>query len=179
MDAVQRLTQRLFTLPVPGRCFRETFSKSPTGIHPLVGRKPIVRCRKILPEPALCTKLTPSLIGRHYRSSSTVAGAGWFLGLADKKQVLPEIVQAGDPVLHEPAQEVRPEEIGSERIQKIIGDMVQVMRKAPGVGLAAPQIGIPLKVSLFCFICKLTEFSSYISFFFVFYILRKLKRLLC
>ena len=59
---------------------------------------------------------------------------------------MPDVVKAGDPVLHEPAREVDPNEIGSERIQKIIDDMVKVMRKAPGVGLAAPQIGIPLKV---------------------------------
>ena len=66
-----------------------------------------------------------------------------------KKKVLdlPCIVKAGDPVLHEPAREVSAEEIGSDRIQKIIDDMVQVMRRRPGVGLAAPQIGIPLKVS--------------------------------
>lgn len=60
--------------------------------------------------------------------------------------VLPDILKAGDPVLHEPAQNVSPEEIGSVRIQKIIDDMVNAMRKAPGVGLAAPQIGIPLKI---------------------------------
>uniref|UniRef100_A0A9I9DG51 Peptide deformylase n=1 Tax=Cucumis melo TaxID=3656 RepID=A0A9I9DG51_CUCME len=59
---------------------------------------------------------------------------------------LPSIVKAGDPVLHEPAREVDPKEIGSEKIQKIIDDMVLTMRKAPGVGLAAPQIGIPLRV---------------------------------
>lgn len=60
---------------------------------------------------------------------------------------LPEIVAAGDPVLHEKAREVNPDEIGSEHIQKIIDDMVKVMRLAPGVGLAAPQIGVPLRVS--------------------------------
>ncbi|CAL5444084.1 unnamed protein product [Camellia sinensis] len=60
--------------------------------------------------------------------------------------MLPEIVKAGDPVLHEAAREVPQEEIGSDKIQEIIDDMVMVMRKAPGVGLgvglAAPQIGI-------------------------------------
>ena len=75
--------------------------------------------------------------------------AGWLLGLVDnkKKVDLPDIVAAGDPVLHEKAREVDPDEIGSERIQKIIDDMVKVMRLAPGVGLAAPQIGVPLRVS--------------------------------
>ncbi|CAL5361480.1 unnamed protein product [Camellia sinensis] len=56
--------------------------------------------------------------------------------------MLPEIVKAGDPVLHEAAREVPQEEIGSDKIQEIIDDMVMAMRKAPGVGLAAPQIGV-------------------------------------
>lgn len=77
--------------------------------------------------------------------------AGWFLGLTkdnnNKKMNLPDTVKAGDPVLHEPAQEVDPSEIKSEKVQKIIDDMIRVMRKAPGVGLAAPQIGIPSRVS--------------------------------
>lgn len=85
---------------------------------------------------------------RKPRSTSRlrVAATGWFSGFGVKKGLLPEIVKAGDPVLHEPAREVAKEEIGSEKIEKIIEDMIAVMRKAPGVGLAAPQIGIPLKV---------------------------------
>ncbi|CAK7356558.1 unnamed protein product [Dovyalis caffra] len=59
---------------------------------------------------------------------------------------MPDIVKAGDPVLHEPAREVDQKEIRSERIQKIIDDMVKAMRMSPGVGLAAPQIGIPLRI---------------------------------
>jgi len=83
-------------------------------------------------------------------SSSLSTKAGWLLGLGEKKKKvdLPEIVASGDPVLHEKAREVDPGEIGSERIQKIIDDMIKVMRLAPGVGLAAPQIGVPLRVSL-------------------------------
>ena len=63
-----------------------------------------------------------------------------------RRPKLPEIIEAGDPVLHEAASPVPVEEIQSERIQKIIDDMISVMREAPGVGLAAPQIGIPLQV---------------------------------
>lgn len=85
---------------------------------------------------------------RYSASSTSVTRAGWLPGLGEKKKTnLPDIVKSGDPVLHEPAREVEVEEIGSDRIQKIIDDMVKVMRKAPGVGLAAPQIGIPLRVS--------------------------------
>ncbi|EPS65471.1 hypothetical protein M569_09306, partial [Genlisea aurea] len=88
--------------------------------------------------------------------------AGWFLGLSrnNNKSPLPEIVKAGDPVLHEPAEDVPPEDVGSEKIQKIIDDMVVVMRKGPGVGLAAPQIGIPLKIIV---LEDTKEYISYVS----------------
>ncbi|KAI4355726.1 hypothetical protein L6164_004473 [Bauhinia variegata] len=92
-------------------------------------------------------------------ASSSAAKAGWFLGIGEKKKVsLPDTVKAGDPVLHEPAREVDPSEISSERIQKIIDDMIRVMRKAPGVGLAAPQIGIPLRIIV------LEDTTEYISY---------------
>ncbi|GKF46292.1 formylmethionine deformylase, partial [Tanacetum coccineum] len=56
------------------------------------------------------------------------------------------VVKAGDPVLHEPAREVYPGEIGSKRIQKVINDLVKVMRKHNLVSLSAPQIGVPLQI---------------------------------
>ncbi|XP_025677871.1 peptide deformylase 1A, chloroplastic/mitochondrial isoform X1 [Arachis hypogaea] len=90
-----------------------------------------------------------SLTSSSSGSSTVAVRAGWFLGLTDsknKKMGLPETVKAGDPVLHEPAEDVDPNEVRSERIQKIIDDMIRVMRKAPGVGLAAPQIGVPLRI---------------------------------
>ncbi|HEY2030382.1 MAG TPA: peptide deformylase [Myxococcales bacterium] len=57
-----------------------------------------------------------------------------------------EIVQTGDPVLREPAHEIDPAGIGSRQFQELIEVMVRTMRAAPGVGLAAPQIGVPLRV---------------------------------
>lgn len=82
------------------------------------------------------------------RTFTRVSAASWLSGFGTKKgkAPLPEIVKAGDPVLHEPAGEVPVQEIGSEKIQKVIDDMIACMRKVPGVGLAAPQIGVPLKV---------------------------------
>jgi len=53
------------------------------------------------------------------------------------------IVKYGDPVLHGPAEPV--EEI-DDSIRTLLADMVQTMYAAPGVGLAAPQIGVPLRV---------------------------------
>ena len=50
---------------------------------------------------------------------------------------------AGDPVLREKAKRVRKID-GS--IQRLIDDMIDTMRAAPGVGLAAPQVGVGLRV---------------------------------
>ncbi len=50
---------------------------------------------------------------------------------------------AGDPVLREKAKKV-PRIDAS--IQKLIDDMIETMHAAPGVGLAAPQVGISLRV---------------------------------
>jgi peptide deformylase len=52
-----------------------------------------------------------------------------------------EIVQVGDPVLRQQARPLTVEELASPRIQQLIEDMRDTMRAAPGVGLAAPQIG--------------------------------------
>ncbi|PKA53779.1 Peptide deformylase 1A, chloroplastic [Apostasia shenzhenica] len=92
------------------------------------------------------------------RRTDTRASAGLFSGFGSKKVKLPEIVKTGDPVLHEPAGEVPFEEIGLEKIQMIIDDMVGVMRKAPGVGLAAPQIGISYRIIV------LEDTKEYISY---------------
>ena len=43
------------------------------------------------------------------------------------------------------AQRVPEEMLGSGELIEIVADMIDVMREAPGVGLAAPQIGIPLQ----------------------------------
>jgi peptide deformylase len=52
-----------------------------------------------------------------------------------------EIVQVGHPVLRQRARALTLEELASPRIQQLINDMRDTMRAAPGVGLAAPQIG--------------------------------------
>jgi peptide deformylase len=53
------------------------------------------------------------------------------------------ILRFGDPILHQPSdpvQEITPE------IQTLIDDMIETMYAAPGIGLAAPQVGIGLRV---------------------------------
>ena len=58
------------------------------------------------------------------------------------------IVQVGDPVLRGPCQPLSKHEIQSEVIQELIALMRDTMRDAPGVGLAAPQIGVPVQVAV-------------------------------
>ena len=52
-----------------------------------------------------------------------------------------KIVQAGDPVLRRQARELGTDELRSPRMQELIELMRDTMRDAPGVGLAAPQVG--------------------------------------
>jgi peptide deformylase len=59
-----------------------------------------------------------------------------------------KIVQAGDPVLRIPARALTPAEIAGAEIQQLIELMRETMRDAPGVGLAAPQIGVPLQLAV-------------------------------
>lgn len=58
------------------------------------------------------------------------------------------IVQAGEPVLRKPARLLRPNEIRSREIRELIEQMKEAMYAAPGVGLAAPQIGQNLQLAV-------------------------------
>jgi peptide deformylase len=58
----------------------------------------------------------------------------------------PPIVHAGADVLRRRAAEVSSELLGSTALRRLVEIMIDVMRAAPGVGLAAPQIGVPLRV---------------------------------
>jgi peptide deformylase len=57
-----------------------------------------------------------------------------------------KIVQVGDPVLRQQARPLTPDEITSASTQQLIDLMRETMRDAPGVGLAAPQIGESLQL---------------------------------
>ncbi|HUK92152.1 MAG TPA: peptide deformylase [Blastocatellia bacterium] len=59
-----------------------------------------------------------------------------------------KIVQVGEQVLRGRARNLSPEEIRGEPIQQLIAMMRDTMRDAPGVGLAAPQIGLGLRLAV-------------------------------
>jgi len=58
------------------------------------------------------------------------------------------IRQVGEPVLRQRARPLTPEEIRGAPIQRLIEQMRDTMREAPGVGLAAPQIGQSLRLAV-------------------------------
>jgi peptide deformylase len=53
------------------------------------------------------------------------------------------IVKFGDPVLHAPA---APVDRIDDSTRSLLDDMMATMYAAPGIGLAAPQVGVPLRV---------------------------------
>ena len=63
--------------------------------------------------------------------------------------MLRPIVRYGADVLHQPA---APVEAITPEIQKLVDDMIQTMYAAPGVGLAAPQVGVGVRI----FVCDIS-----------------------
>jgi peptide deformylase len=59
-----------------------------------------------------------------------------------------KIRSAGDPVLRGKARPLLPAEILLADTKALIQAMQETMRDAPGVGLAAPQVGIPLQIAV-------------------------------
>ena len=57
--------------------------------------------------------------------------------------MLRPILRLGDSILSEPA---RPVEAITPEIEKLIDDMAETMYAAPGIGLAAPQVGQSLQI---------------------------------
>src|SRR5271165_752519 len=59
-----------------------------------------------------------------------------------------KICQVGEPALRQFARPLSRDEILSPHIQELIVAMRETMRDAPGVGLAAPQVGMPLQIAV-------------------------------
>ncbi|KAK8469801.1 hypothetical protein PHAVU_005G175900 [Phaseolus vulgaris] len=142
MEAVQLVALRLRVVPVAAYLLRNG-----VVMH---------GCLRSSSSTTTTTTSTNGMAGKRMSS-----GSGWLMDGAWK---LPKIVKAGEPVLHERAKEVEASEMKSERVQKIIDDMIRVMRKAPGVGLAAPQIGISLRVSILSNIIVLEDKEEYMGY---------------
>ncbi len=61
--------------------------------------------------------------------------------------ILP-IVSVGHPALRKRARELRPDELASAEAQTFIDDLIDTMRHANGAGLAANQVGEPVRIAV-------------------------------
>ena len=59
------------------------------------------------------------------------------------------IVRLGHPALRSPAQPLPPARITDPEVQSLIDDMVETMRDARGVGIAAPQLGEEVQIFVY------------------------------
>jgi peptide deformylase len=58
------------------------------------------------------------------------------------------IVECGDPILRHRAEPLDPSALHTLELQQLIERMRATMEAAPGVGLAAPQVGVPLQLAV-------------------------------
>src|ERR1700761_6592436 len=70
------------------------------------------------------------------------------------------IRSVGEAVLRTPARALSVEEIRRARIRELIEHMRETLSDAPGVGLAAPQVGLPLQLAI---IEDKTEYQTTLS----------------
>jgi peptide deformylase len=58
------------------------------------------------------------------------------------------IVHCGDPILRSMAEPVNPDDLGGPELELLVARMRATMEAAPGVGLAAPQVGVGLQIAV-------------------------------
>jgi peptide deformylase len=62
--------------------------------------------------------------------------------------MLLKLLQVGESVLRQSTRHLTKVEIVSTSIQDLISSMHETLRDAPGVGLAAPQVGVPIQLAI-------------------------------
>src|SRR5665647_3079814 len=81
--------------------------------------------------------------GAGFRCVSTPMFPSMAKGRAGSEMAVREIVKIGAPVLRQKAKKVSRFD---QSIQQLIDDMIETMKDVPGVGLAAPQVAVPLRI---------------------------------
>lgn len=59
-----------------------------------------------------------------------------------------KVARIGHPVLRRQARDLTPEEVRSAGIRRLVDDMVETMHEYDGVGLAAPQVHVGLRLAV-------------------------------
>jgi peptide deformylase len=60
-----------------------------------------------------------------------------------------KVARLGHPVLRQKASDVEVKDIKAGKFRPLIDDMIETMRAYEGVGLAAPQVHLPLRIFVF------------------------------
>jgi peptide deformylase len=81
------------------------------------------------------------------RCQSTIALEAFDAFGQGEVMAIREILTVGHPTLRERARELSLEELGGADVQQVIDDLIDTMRHANGAGIAAPQIGVPLRIT--------------------------------
>ncbi|HJT64758.1 MAG TPA: peptide deformylase, partial [Candidatus Limnocylindria bacterium] len=68
--------------------------------------------------------------------------------------VIRRILTADEPILHEKTKKVTDFDAS---LHRLLDDLLETMRDAPGIGLAANQVGVPLQVAVIEIEGKITE----------------------
>ncbi|MFW6093038.1 MAG: peptide deformylase [Pseudomonadota bacterium] len=58
------------------------------------------------------------------------------------------ILRMGHPILRQRARPLREAEIGSPQTRGLVEDMIETLHHAGGIGLAAPQVGEPIRLAI-------------------------------
>jgi peptide deformylase len=58
------------------------------------------------------------------------------------------IIECGDPILRRVAAPLEPSDLRSDHIQRLMASMRATMEAVPGVGLAAPQVGVSIQLAV-------------------------------
>ena len=80
---------------------------------------------------------------RYNSADGSAAGFGCSDGVAGPPVTIRPIRYLGDPILRRPAKKVR---LVDDSIRRLVDDLIESMLAAQGVGLAAPQIGVGLRI---------------------------------
>lgn len=59
-----------------------------------------------------------------------------------------EIIRMGHPTLRKVARALKREELASDEIRQLVQDMQDTLKAAGGIGLAAPQVNVPVRLAI-------------------------------
>ena len=87
-----------------------------------------------------------AVINKHRGCPNSQFRMTWLAGLTKKRPMtVLDIVTLPDKILR---QKARPLAHFDDDLQQLVDDMIETMREAPGVGLAAPQIGKSIRLTV-------------------------------